>query len=65
MLEARLPVLCFFGQDESDTLCRDLAPPALVHQMPGGHHFGGRYAEIAGRILAAVPAAPSPTSPAP
>ncbi len=49
-----VPVLCFFGEDETDTLCRDLAPPTAVVTMPGGHHFGGKYQEIAERILKAV-----------
>lgn len=64
LVEANVPLLCFFGEDETDTLCRDLVTPVVVSQLPGGHHFGGRYAEIAARILAAVPATPSPT-PAP
>jgi type IV secretory pathway VirJ component len=54
LTELGVPVLCFFGEDEADTLCRDLKPPVTVVQMPEGHHFGGKYQEMAGRILAAV-----------
>ncbi|WP_449575608.1 virulence factor family protein [Methylibium petroleiphilum] len=48
--------LCIHGSDERDSLCPQLAPKhvrALV--LPGGHHFGGDYDALAGRILEAVP----------
>jgi type IV secretory pathway VirJ component len=47
-----LPLLCFFGQDESDSLCHDL-PPDLARCIPlgGGHHFGGDYQSITAAIL--------------
>jgi len=47
-----LPILCFFGEDESDSLCHDLEP-ALAHCIPlgGGHHFGGDYQSIATAIM--------------
>ncbi len=45
-------ILCFYGGDESDSLCPAL-PASLVTavRLGGGHHFGGDYAAIAGRIL--------------
>lgn len=48
--------LCLYGQDERDSLCPQLAP-AHVQAVPlaGGHHFGGEYGALAGRILDAVP----------
>jgi type IV secretory pathway VirJ component len=47
-----LPLLCFFGEDESDSLCNDL-DPAMAHciRLSGGHHFGGNYQSIAAAIL--------------
>lgn len=54
LTELRVPLLCFFGEDETDTLCRDLSKPFLAVSLPEGHHMGGRYDEIAKRILGAV-----------
>jgi type IV secretory pathway VirJ component len=47
-----LPLLCFFGEDESDSLCHDLGP-SLARCIPlgGGHHFGGDYQGITAVIL--------------
>lgn len=47
-----LRVLCFFGQDESDSLCPTL-PRGAVRLFPeaGAHHFGGRYDVLAQTIL--------------
>jgi type IV secretory pathway VirJ component len=47
-----LPLLCFFGEDESDSLCHDL-DSGLARCIPlsGGHHFGGNYQSIAAAIL--------------
>lgn len=46
-------MLCFYGADEKDSGCLALAPELVTAvEMPGGHHFGGRYGEIASRILA-------------
>jgi type IV secretory pathway VirJ component len=47
-----LPILCFYGEDESDSLCHDL-DPGLARCIPlrGGHHFGGDYQSIAAAIL--------------
>ncbi|HEX6534004.1 MAG TPA: AcvB/VirJ family lysyl-phosphatidylglycerol hydrolase [Gemmatimonadaceae bacterium] len=45
-------ILCFYGADEKHSGCAGLPPgSATVVEMPGGHHFGGQYAAIAGRIL--------------
>jgi type IV secretory pathway VirJ component len=46
-------VLCIYGQDETDSLCPELGPPlATVLEQPGGHHFGGDYDAVVGRVLA-------------
>jgi type IV secretory pathway VirJ component len=45
-------VLCVYGSEETDSACRDLSPDlANDMSLPGGHHFGGAYREIAHRIL--------------
>jgi type IV secretory pathway VirJ component len=47
-----LRLLCVYGTDETDSACRDLPPDlASVAAMPGGHHFGGAYREVARWIL--------------
>ena len=47
-----MPVLCFCGEKESDSLCKDLGPNlAKTISLPGGHHFGGKYDFIADAIL--------------
>jgi type IV secretory pathway VirJ component len=53
-LEA-LRTLCFFGDQETDSLCRDPLP-VWVTKIPlsGGHHFGGGYPAIADAILRAL-----------
>jgi type IV secretory pathway VirJ component len=49
------PILCFYGMKEQDTACSSLPDSvATAVAMPDGHHFGGRYGEIANRILAAL-----------
>ena len=49
---AGIPVLCFYGDAEHDSLCPDLpATLATAVQMKGAHHFGGGYAAIADTIL--------------
>lgn len=56
-------ILCFYGVEEEEAACRSL-PDSLVTAvaMPGGHHFGERYGEIADRILDQL-ANPGVTSP--
>lgn len=45
-------VLCVYGEKEKDSLCPSL-PPSIVKtlRMPGRHHFGGRYGDVARAIL--------------
>lgn len=50
------PILCVYGADEKDSACRQLpANHATLLEMPGGHHFDSRYAEIATAILKQLP----------
>lgn len=47
-------ILCFYGADEKESACRALDPSIVTsYEMPGGHHFGKQYGEIATRILEA------------
>lgn len=48
-----LPVLCVAGEEERDSLCRDVDRAKVeVETIRGGHHFGGDYQRLAGVILA-------------
>ncbi|HEU4584749.1 MAG TPA: AcvB/VirJ family lysyl-phosphatidylglycerol hydrolase [Gemmatimonadaceae bacterium] len=48
-------VLCFYGAKEKETACTSLPDSvATAVEMPDGHHFGGRYGEIADRIMTAL-----------
>ena len=48
-------VLCVYGRDEAESLCRDLDPAlATRDERPGDHHFGGDYEALAQAILAAL-----------
>jgi type IV secretory pathway VirJ component len=46
-----IPILCVYGTDEKDTVCKRSRNNRLK-QVPlaGGHHFGGDYKGIANRI---------------
>ena len=45
-------LICFYGEEETDSLCRDLEPAlAKIVVMKGAHHFGGDYDAIAEAIL--------------
>jgi type IV secretory pathway VirJ component len=45
-------IQCFYGEDESDTLCPSLAKSgAAVNRTGGGHHFGRDYASLEQAIL--------------
>jgi type IV secretory pathway VirJ component len=45
-------VLCIFGAKEKDSLCHILDQHAFkIVAEPGGHHFGGKYRDIADIIL--------------
>ena len=50
-------LICFYGEGEDNTLCPDLAPPAVVVKMSGGHHLDGAYGEIGRRIVATLDSA--------
>ena len=54
-----VPVLCIFGEGESDSICPELTTGALLtrEQVGKGHHFSGEYATLADRILAFARAA--------
>jgi type IV secretory pathway VirJ component len=46
------PVLCVYGQDEKESLCRLADTSAVrVDKRPGKHHFDGDYDAIANEIL--------------
>ena len=48
-------VLCFYGEEETDSLCRSLKDfNGEVIALQGGHHFSGDYQGIAARIMQAV-----------
>ena len=45
-------VLCLRGEDDNDSLCRELsAPQVTVITLKGAHHFDGSYDELARIIL--------------
>jgi type IV secretory pathway VirJ component len=49
---APLPVLCIYGEGETDSICPSLGGAAVTREQVGrGHHFSGQYAQLAERIL--------------
>ena len=46
-----VPIICFYGEKEDDTLCPELKEPHVSVKLPGGHHMDGNYAAIGDRIL--------------
>lgn len=47
-----MPVLCIYGEEETDTLCPKLDPrKVIVVKLKGGHHFDGDYPALARIIL--------------
>jgi type IV secretory pathway VirJ component len=45
-------ILCFYGDDEENSLCKKLdGSLTRVVMLKGGHHFGGDYRTIAETIL--------------
>ncbi len=52
----RQPYLCLYGAKESDSLCPQFEQQGHALRLPGGHHFGGEFAEIAEQILRRLPA---------
>ena len=52
---AGVPVLCIYGEEETDSLCPMLDPKhATLVKLKGGHHFDGDYSALAGAILEAA-----------
>jgi type IV secretory pathway VirJ component len=50
------PYLCLYGEQDHDAACTQVAgKDAIVVKMPGGHHFGGAYANVAAQILSRLP----------
>ncbi|MGE0681021.1 MAG: AcvB/VirJ family lysyl-phosphatidylglycerol hydrolase [Candidatus Binatia bacterium] len=50
-------MLCVYGEEETDTLCKRIDPAFVdVIRLPGGHHFDGGYDALAKRILREVSA---------
>jgi type IV secretory pathway VirJ component len=50
-----MPVLCIYGDEESDSLCPKLSPAKIkIVKLTGGHHFNGDYAGLAQQILSAA-----------
>jgi type IV secretory pathway VirJ component len=48
----RMPILCFYGNQENDSLCKETLPPNVIKiHLEGGHHLGGNYDIIAQKIL--------------
>jgi type IV secretory pathway VirJ component len=48
-------LLCFYGEDEPESLCPKLDNRQFeLIKMSGGHHFGGDYQGLAERILNAT-----------
>jgi type IV secretory pathway VirJ component len=51
----RTRVLCFYGEEEKDSLCKKLDMDfGKIISLKGGHHFGGDYEAIAETILREV-----------
>jgi len=52
-----VPLLCVYGTEERESLCRD-APAGLMTVLSrnGGHHFDGHPAALADEMLARLPA---------
>ncbi|HEY3698009.1 MAG TPA: AcvB/VirJ family lysyl-phosphatidylglycerol hydrolase [Spongiibacteraceae bacterium] len=46
------PVLCIYGTEDDDTLCKDFKAPNITERMlPGDHHFGGDFGSATKLIL--------------
>ena len=45
------PLLCLYGQEETDSLCTEIGGLGKAVALQGSHHFGGDYAALADRIL--------------
>jgi type IV secretory pathway VirJ component len=50
------PYLCLYGEHDADSACKQLTGhDGSALELPGGHHFGGGYSEIADEILSRLP----------
>jgi type IV secretory pathway VirJ component len=50
------PYVCIYGEEDGESVCSQLAGAAgTAVKLPGGHHFGGSYREIANEILGHLP----------
>ncbi|MFI4889070.1 MAG: AcvB/VirJ family lysyl-phosphatidylglycerol hydrolase [Steroidobacterales bacterium] len=50
------PFVCIYGEEDGESVCGKLAGMnGLAVRLPGGHHFGGSYAEIATQIIDHLP----------
>ncbi len=50
------PYLCLYGEDDGGSACAEVSgKEGVVVKMPGGHHFGGGYSDIAAEILRRLP----------
>lgn len=50
------PYLCLYGENDSDSACAQMTgKEGVAVKMPGGHHFGGGYPDIAAEILSRLP----------
>ncbi|MEP7012384.1 MAG: AcvB/VirJ family lysyl-phosphatidylglycerol hydrolase [Acidobacteriota bacterium] len=48
-----VPLLCLYGEKETDTICPEIRPPlGKTIAFSGAHHFGGSYGEVADRLIA-------------
>ncbi len=50
-----IPILCICGDEENDSICKNL-DPSVAHAVvvKGGHHFGGDYEALAQLIIKAA-----------
>jgi type IV secretory pathway VirJ component len=47
-----VPVLCIYGEGETDSICPQMPAGTVAREQIGkGHHFSGEYAQLADRIL--------------
>src|SRR6185295_13849308 len=64
-----VPLLCLYGEKESDSLCPEIRPPwGKTISFSGAHHFGGGYGEVADALVAEFtprPKAAAAAAPAP
>jgi type IV secretory pathway VirJ component len=50
------PYVCIYGEEDGESVCAQIpGKSGTAVKLPGGHHFGGSYAEIATEILDHLP----------